>query len=666
MKETLYLLDLLAQADVDAPDARYVEAQPMVLNRVSRMALFQHPDSSVTFPPIQLGSQPSLAFDVGMSQVVWKRFRGVARFRLSLLIDGQEHLLFDTRLIPLLLPWHRKWMPHTIDLSHFAGQSVRLRFHTRVRGPSAYAWAAWADPALTHEIADRVTVTRPDRHRHVFLITADALSRRFLGCYGAEQPSTPNIDQLATHSVLFEQAWSQSTVTLSSYVSMLTGLYPHEHGVTAEWGSFQAGEKTHLMGVLRSRGYHSALFYSETDLAKPEVGISQAFDMQPPAIANPAQDGAMTIRQLSRWLDQRPDQPLFCWLQFFDTHPPNLAPPGFLKPYYDGSPTRGRVQPEQIKSIHGIETRQDLEVALDLLKQGFIGAQMLRRLRETALTLSGRQQSGPDLCDLLRNLGPEARRGLSEADFAAWLGDQLDRCQSGGLPPQPLVDWLVDIDRRLRPAEEQILTWLKDVTDFRYPVAQHHAAISYFDALVGQIVETLRAQGIYEESTLILTSPHGEILHDRDMYFHHHAIHPQVCAIPMIVKLPGQTEPRPIGGYFGLIDLMPTLLGLLGLEQPAECSGQDYSARVRDGAPLPREYGFVSDMMCLMNGLVRPPHLLIRAEEDYVLSRTWWGKRGEKTLFRMSEEGFLVPEADPETFREMEQILDGWHPYQRA
>ena len=67
--------------------------------------------------------------------------------------------------------------------------------------------------------------------RHIILISIDTCRADYLGCYGFDRPTTPNIDALAAESVLFENVISPAPLTLPSHSSMLTGTIPPYHGV---------------------------------------------------------------------------------------------------------------------------------------------------------------------------------------------------------------------------------------------------------------------------------------------------------------------------------------------------------------------------------------------------------------------------------------------------
>jgi glucan phosphoethanolaminetransferase (alkaline phosphatase superfamily) len=74
----------------------------------------------------------------------------------------------------------------------------------------------------------------------VLVVVLDALRADHLSSYGYSRPTSPFMDELAAGGVLFERAISASSYSLPSHASMLSGLFPYEHGV--EWLEFKVFE----------------------------------------------------------------------------------------------------------------------------------------------------------------------------------------------------------------------------------------------------------------------------------------------------------------------------------------------------------------------------------------------------------------------------------------
>ena len=66
----------------------------------------------------------------------------------------------------------------------------------------------------------------------IVVVVVDTLRADAVGLHGAEWDATPAIDALAPESVVFDRAYAQASWTRPSVPTLLTGLYPSEHGVT--------------------------------------------------------------------------------------------------------------------------------------------------------------------------------------------------------------------------------------------------------------------------------------------------------------------------------------------------------------------------------------------------------------------------------------------------
>jgi arylsulfatase A-like enzyme len=77
------------------------------------------------------------------------------------------------------------------------------------------------------------SIARPQARRppNVLLLLFDKCRTDFLGCYGGATAKTPHLDQLAASGVRFDHAYTPQALCGPARASMLTGLYPHGHGV---------------------------------------------------------------------------------------------------------------------------------------------------------------------------------------------------------------------------------------------------------------------------------------------------------------------------------------------------------------------------------------------------------------------------------------------------
>jgi len=118
------------------------------------------------------------------------------------------------------------------------------------------------------------------------------------------------------------------------------------------------------------------------------------------------------------------------------------------------------------------------------------------------------------------------------------------------------------------------------------------------DAFVGRLIRRLRRYGLLEKTLVIITADHGEELLDHGFVGHASTMHSatlydEVIRIPLIMSLPGYLpQGIEINEQVQQIDIMPTILGILGLPIPAGVQGRNlaplmFGTRQQSGMSLP-------------------------------------------------------------------------------
>lgn len=91
-------------------------------------------------------------------------------------------------------------------------------------------------------------------------------------------------------------------------------------------------------------------------------------------------------------------------------------------------------------------------------------------------------------------------------------------------------------------------------------VARYDAEIRLVDAAFGEVVDALRARGVFEPSLVLFTADHGESLGEHELWFAHGWFPYQATLhVPFVVKEPGQTRGRTIDALVSHLDVLPTL-----------------------------------------------------------------------------------------------------------
>src|SRR5437879_6704063 len=97
-----------------------------------------------------------------------------------------------------------------------------------------------------------------------------------MGFLGAKQGLTPQLDALASQSVVFEHAYSQAPITPVSHATILTGTFPQYHGIR-NFGDRLPPSIPFLPEILHAQGYHTGPFVGSIIL-DPKNGVASGFE----------------------------------------------------------------------------------------------------------------------------------------------------------------------------------------------------------------------------------------------------------------------------------------------------------------------------------------------------------------------------------------------------
>ena len=181
-------------------------------------------------------------------------------------------------------------------------------------------------------------VGRPQRPMSVLLISVDTLRADHLGIYGYDRPTSPWLDSFAKGAAVFDNATTPRTCTTPAVSSMLTGLYPHRHGVREIYQRLGPDPVT-LAEILRAAGYETAAFVSNYVLRRDFSGFDRGFEVyddrfptrEPdrPVHERVAKDACDAARE---WLEREHRRPWFAWVHLMDPHRPYRPPERFFEP----------------------------------------------------------------------------------------------------------------------------------------------------------------------------------------------------------------------------------------------------------------------------------------------------------------------------------------------
>lgn len=167
----------------------------------------------------------------------------------------------------------------------------------------------------------------PPAPHGIVLLTIDTLRADHLPWHGYPRNTAPFLGDLAERSTVFLDAMSTASHTAPSHGSMLTGLYPSQHGVTRNGGDLHESITT-LPEILGAEGYDTAAFTSVIFLDGLSKGFDEFFDagvteyeLRHGLATKSHRQAVDTVGAAMEWLEQRsPDKPFCLWVHLFDVH----------------------------------------------------------------------------------------------------------------------------------------------------------------------------------------------------------------------------------------------------------------------------------------------------------------------------------------------------------
>lgn len=336
----------------------------------------------------------------------------------------------------------------------------------------SWALLACGSGSDSADVTGRDNPRRPD----VLVVTLDTTRADRLGFYGYERDTSPNLDELAAQSMVYDRAYSTSSWTLPAHASLFTGRFPASHGVRHDPEGplvlasavdapegirarpLPAGLPT-LASILSDAGYATGAAVAGPWLLRV-FGFDRGFAYYDDAeIENNAGRSATSVTDSAiEWLGRSTESsdedrpPFFLFLNYFDPHAPYLPPKGFQRAFL-----------------------------------------------------------------------PDAQRIRTRAPVHA---------------------------RALYDAE-----------------------ILYMDSQIGRLLRFLRENGLFENTLILITADHGELLGEHDEWGHERFLFEELVKVPFLVKPASAGASGRSSELVQLVDVLPIVLEAAGLPLPDDIQG---------------------------------------------------------------------------------------------
>ncbi|UCE84559.1 MAG: sulfatase, partial [Deltaproteobacteria bacterium] len=363
----------------------------------------------------------------------------------------------------------------------------------------------------------------------VVIVTLDTVRSDHLSLYGYERDTTPELERIARGATLYTRAVASSDLTLSTHASLFTGLYARHHGA-------------HL-GRTTGAGRLSARVDTLAEILRREGYQTAA------VVGNPTYLSARygLARGFEHYDDRRPEP----------FHP---ELPAYLL---------GRALRTALASI------APLDDAFRSAPYGYRRAAEINR--EVGALLDRTRAPGRPLFLFVNYMDPHwpyAPPAPFDRRFPGRLAAHEDA------PGMSELAAARRLERALSEAER------------RHLVSQYDGEIAYTDGELGRLVERLSASGIYERALFVVTADHGEAIGEHGLVGHGVSVYQNQVYVPLLIKFPNQREPVRVDERVSSVDVLPTVLDVLGLPIPDRVEGRSLApgAPPRDRIVLAESY----------------------------------------------------------------------------
>jgi len=396
------------------------------------------------------------------------------------------------------------------------------------------------------------------------LITLDTQRADHIGAYDPGLNISPNIDMLAREGILFENCYSPIPITLPAHAVIYYSMMPHTLGLYNNGQILEPDERRpSFVKIFRERGYKTGAFIS-LGVLKDKFGLNEGFDVYDAyfPVGEFYYDAGEINNKVFAWLDQVKEDKFFAWVHYSDPHapyhPPDMTPEIriFLNDEFTGEcQLNKRLHQNHGKLNSGInrirfQLQYDPSEIADLNHPAFIDKLEILKVEDKSPCeyelKSGFDQDEKDRIDIIENTAYLEVINLGE------------------------------------PCEVEIAVRGRIVRKKSANKKYYGAEVKYMDRQLGKLLEKLREIELFDKTHILVVGDHGEGLGEYINYAgggdfgHVNFLYKVYSHVPLIIYNPfGKGKAERITEPVSLLDVAPTIMGIMGFDQLSHFQGRD-------------------------------------------------------------------------------------------
>jgi arylsulfatase len=376
-------------------------------------------------------------------------------------------------------------------------------------------------------------------HKNIVIIMSDEQSWDTMGSHGNPVSVTPNLDALAAAGTTLDRCFTAYPLCCPARASLWTGLMPHAHHVTGNWRAIRADlQDEGLVSNFKAAGYHT-IYTGKWHVPGTTPARFHFNDISAiPAI--------LEGRDRGRFIEDYRDYVKSLGYNLHATHIENLTPADIEQLR---QPNKAPYGTSEIPLEHFLETWQTGK---------FIEA------------LDRRPKDEPFFAVCSYN-APHFPM-IVPAPY-----DTLVKPEDIKLPD----NFLQGMEGK--PAEVLNSEYFKEMQgyselEWRKFIAHYLGLCALIDKQVGDIVEYLKKNGLYEDTLIVFLSDHGDMMGAHGTVKKGFPLHyEEALRVPLIIKGAGAQAPAESKALISLIDVLPTLADLTGVAVKQTIEGRSFA-----------------------------------------------------------------------------------------
>lgn len=448
------------------------------------------------------------------------------------------------------------------------------------------------------------TSPKIDIPKNVILITLDTQRVDHISAYGSDRAKTPNIDYFSRQGTTFDSCYSPIPITGPAHAALFYSLPPHELALYNNGQIFDNNEKlTSLAQVFKSKGFRTAAFVSLGVLSS-KFRLNDGFDDYEDS--HPENRWYLHAEEVNSrvfpWLERNKQNSFFLWIHYSDPHDPYAPPslPPDLKIKFNGKHYKEICLKHEERLILSFQLKKGENViAFDVLDQ------YPDSRAEYRVSLNGIKYLAPEDFEISYQ-GIKVVQKKDQISLLIEHNGQIKIVNPGG-----------EQDFRLNAQGKIYLLPAEKTSGYR-------AEVEYMDAQIGRLIKKLNQVKLLDQTLVVLVGDHGEGLGDHrtrlgEPHFGHiHFLYDKYVKVPFIICNPFQKNKADRRDELTtLLDVAPTVLGLMGWKRPSFHRGFDLQEITDRHQPfIFRETYRPESTRDRFSGMIYPWHLIFTPSRE--------------------------------------------------